>query len=181
MTFQFPKTIRAATAATIGAAAIVTGAAEAAPIDLEALGLIEGDTAYQADVSIDYVAGTDVFQAVDMTFEAIFDGNPLATNTIVEVAPDFAIAFTATGTRLGTDPGLVEILATVDLAEGAFAGITDRVLARVTGDGLDLGGDLSALPGTLTILEVAPIPAPAAGWALLAGMGLLIAMRRRTG
>jgi hypothetical protein len=170
---------------TLRAAALVTLlpiAAQAAPVDLAALGLVLGDPILQVEVSVDYLADADILQASDADATAVLDGNPLASDAVLQAGGDDFVSLVATGPEaLGSEPGLLELLAEIELAEGAFAGTGPLVLARIEAPGLDLSADAEALPGTLTAFEVAPIPLPAAAWLLAAALGALSLARRRGG
>lgn len=78
--------------------------------------------------------------------------------------------------------------------DGTVAGVGGADLAVVDGfdfsedftlegtisfDGIDEGGRRSQLAAQFKVVDVAPIPLPAAGWLLIAGLGGLAAMRRR--
>ncbi len=167
------------------AAAMLPAAVNGAPIDLAARGLVLGDEVFSSQVSVDYFAQFDLFQAATTDFSALLDGNPLVTNTVLELAPLLNVELSASGTAVGIDPGLVEVLAGVDLATGAFAGIGPFVLTRVTGSAIDLGGNLLGVDATLQVFRTAlvdqpiPIPLPATAPLLMVGLAGLVALRRQ--
>lgn len=63
--------------------------------------------------------------------------------------------------------------------ENCFPGFGVFQRSIATQDMNDGQGGLSTVTATLRIGDVAPVPLPAAGWALLAGVGMLGAMRKR--
>lgn len=180
MTRHFPILAAAATFL------LAVPAAEAAPLDLGPLEPVEPAFLTET-VTVDYVQSVDFFSAANIDFSFSITGNPLSTTTTLTVfepggsSPSLVGSASAFHDVVGT----IEFLFDVTTAAGVFAGTTDQVLARLTGDGLDLSGDLTGVnadASLFNLVAVSPppqeVPLPLPAILLISGIAGLAAIGR---
>lgn len=175
-------------------ASVLAAPAQAANIDLDALGLKA-----TALISFDNVGatgiGTDVFfNNSDFSFDgSVFDffgdfGSPSVSANLNAVSLTGFFDATVTQSSLAADGNMLDVILSVSNTGGDLTSLSGLLLfATISGDVSAFGstfaingfaeGDFDVAFSTLS--PVAPVPLPAGGLMLLTAAGGLLALRRR--
>lgn len=158
-------------------------AAQAATIDLDALGLSKGTsiTATTGDVTGD----VDFFNATSVDFDLVADLLDLSTIASLDNALSYdnfmGDVIEGTLSALASDANGTELLFAIDAGEGAFSGLSGSVLLSISSDfAVSSVGDNPGVAMTLYRTDtVTPVPLPASGLLLVAGLAGIATLRRR--
>lgn len=180
--------------AALGIFALVGASANAAPIDLTALGLEAAPAAFATETASTSLFGGAAFSSD--SFAATVTYNIAVAGSLPFGGTDFALSavpvggggsLTGTSSHVGWDVDLVQVLLNISANTGAFSGVSTRVLAEVSGsfgaDPLGAGGGPATLgnfvPSSITLTNVSAIPLPAALPVMALALGGIAMLARR--